>query len=357
MIDGFIFGGEIFLLLCIVGCDIEMCEELGVVIEVMKIGIFVYKDFVVDIYCEEMLINDADNCEYLLNALRCVCCAEIPIYAFGENDINVITNTSKIKTSILRKSLSQIPILNFEHDIHFLEDTYYKQNENDEYVKHPNDNNMINCYINFTNEENHMVELTTEHITMKINNRNRSTMFKQPVLICLLNPGESVQAEMTATLSVGLKNSIHNASHTVSYNYADENNKAKDKDYILVIESSGQLSYEEIFRRGCEILIIKYEHIKEVIKQSYKTKGNNIIKRFVFENEKISIIYPISFFLRKNKNINYSTACNSSSLLKFQCALIAIHKNENLDCYEEIYQAIDSCISYYNRLLNTNIKK
>jgi hypothetical protein len=299
----------------------------------------------------KLLINHPENDEYKINALRYICCAEIPIYAFNRDNIDIIENTTKINTSILQMSLSQLPILNFNHDIHFLEDTYYNHNDDYEYDKHVLDTHDINWYINVKNETNETISFTTDDIIMNVNGKEIKTPFIDPVEICLLNPNENIKASMKATLSIGLMNGIHNASHTIAYPYMDDNPKASSTEYIFVIESSGQLDALDIFKRSCHILNMKYTHIKEVIVQHQKNKKNtSVISKFIFEHEKMQVLHPIVYYLRKHDEIVFASARNHSSLLKYQCCL-SVNKNDfNKDCYDEINSSIDQCISYYGAL-------
>ncbi len=126
-----------------------------------------------DIYNQSLLILEisGNDIHYsLINSLRKVCYSEIPIYAFKKNDIKITKNDSIDNESKLSMTLSQLPILNLNHPVIYLEDKYYKKNITEE--KHPDDNYLVEYYVNVKNDKSiEPIFVSTNDVKATINGK------------------------------------------------------------------------------------------------------------------------------------------------------------------------------------------
>ena len=304
-----------------------------------------------DIYNQSLLVLEISGSDIhysLINSLRHVCYSEIPIYAFKKSDIKITKNDSIDNNSKLSMTLSQLPILNLNHSVIYLEDKYYKKNTIEE--KHPDDNFLVEYYLNVKNDKSiEPIFISTDDIKATVNGKHVKLHFNTPVVLSQLRNNEETEFFMKSSLSIGNINSIFNASHT----YQEEIDK---NTFHLKIESYGQFDEYEILNRACQILIFKFKNLKNVFNKEKDNIDEEVnYKKFYIDNENHTTIGPLKYYLLSSKNIVncgitlYSGFMNDNILLY-------VETNGKHNILEEIYIAIDNCIEFYDNL-NKKINK
>jgi len=302
--------------------------------------------------CLELLLSGKDMSYCIVNSLRHVTINQIPIYAFHHDKINIFKNTSVYDNSYMKGRLNQLPINNIKHKIKFLSQEYYKNvNYADpNIVKHPDDTYEIEYYIKAKNNGKEKLQyVSTNDIRITINNElvDNSKVYstEYPILIIKLRPGEEFECSMKAVLGIGELHSIFNAATT----YYEEITETK---YNLMIKSYGQLSEYELLILGCEIIIEKYNNIKENIKNNeYKyiiTEENSIMLEIL--NEDHTCGGPLNHVLQDMDEVIFSGVTRPDFLQK--CVLIKFKVDKKFKLFDILNKAIDTCINLFTNIKN-----
>jgi len=304
-----------------------------------------------------LLIEGSDINYSIVNSLRHVCINQIPIYAFHKDKINITKNTSVYDNSYMKCRLSQLPIININHDIKFLSSSYYKNvNFADTKIeKHEKDIYDIDYFIKAKNVgsqskgQEKVLYVSTNDIRITINNEimDNSKLYspEYPILITKLRPNEEFECSMKGVLAVGELNSIFNAS-TVFYDEINENK------FNFTIISYGQMSEYRLLILGCEIIIEKYNIIKENIKnEEYKlmvTENNSLILEIL--NEDFTCGGPLNYILQNMSEVKFSGISKPDFLQK--CMLIKSMIDKKFKVLDVLLTAINTCIDIFNKIKN-----
>jgi DNA-directed RNA polymerase subunit L len=287
-------------------------------------------------YMESYLKLDirGDNVSYeTINALRKICMNQIPIYAFNQENIKIIKNTSIFDNTYCKHRLSLITIKDLN-------------DYNDEELK-------IEYYGNYENIDdiNH-IDILENDVIKTINGESIIKKYEHSATIVQLNLTQSFEFSMIATKNIGEHNAIYNASH-VYYEYDDDNN------FIMTIESYGQYTEYILLNKACDIIIEKFKIIKETINQNENTISFDNEKSIILNisNEDLTTFGPIKYFLLQSDNVIYAGNGRHSGFLIKNVSL-KIKTTSNTTPFDEIYKAINKCITFYELFKNTlNNKK
>jgi len=299
-----------------------------------------------------LLISGKDMAYPLVNSLRHVCINQIPIYAFHTDKINIFKNTSVYDNSYMKGRLSQLPINNIKHDIKFLSLLYYKNvNFADPKIqKHEKDTFEIDYYVKAKNsglEQEKILYVSTNNLRITINDEviENSKLYSKeyPILLIKLRPGEEFECSMKGVLATGEMNSIFNAANV----YYDEINKNK---FNFTIKSYGQLSEYDLLILGCDIIIEKYNIIKEnITNNEYKlitTEDNCLILEML--NEDYTCGGPLNYILQGFEEVIFSGITKPDFLQK--CMLIKLKVDKKYKLVDILLKGIDICINQFNKI-------
>jgi DNA-directed RNA polymerase subunit L len=304
-----------------------------------------------------LLLHGKDISYPIVNSLRHVCINQIPIYAFHNDKINIFKNTSVYDNSYMKDRFNQIPINNINHDIKYLSSTYYKNvNFADPKIeKHEKDTYEIEYYIKAKNVGSNVkgpekvLYVSTNDLRITINNEviENSKIYstEYPILLIKLRPGEEFECSMKAVLAIGELNGIFNAA-TVFYD------EITDNKYDFTIKSHGQMSEYNLLILGCEIIIEKYNIIKEnILSNEYKliiTEDNSLILEML--NEDYTCGGPLNYILQGFPDVIFSGITKPDFLQK--CMLIKLKVNKKVKIIDLLFKAIDICIDHFNKIKN-----
>jgi DNA-directed RNA polymerase subunit L len=285
------------------------------------------------------LILEFNNLNYtFINSLRKVAICQVPIYAFDVNNIKIINNTSIYNNSQVALRLSQLPIPNINHDIDFLEYKYYVGEIKE---KHPKDTFDIDYYLKVSNIGDELTKYgTTNDLKVNINHEEIKYNDMNPILLIKLRQGEEIELSMKATLSIGEINSIYNAS-SCYYDEIDENK------ILFTIKSNRQLKEYDILIKSCDIIIIKMNNFKELVKKHNDSKIEND-KMFIMniDNEDYTLLNPINYVLQKSKDVQFCGIAKYNGFLDKNIRL-KIKTNNNKSPLDEIEKAINKSIDIF----------
>jgi DNA-directed RNA polymerase subunit L len=256
--------------------------------------------------------------------------------------------------------LSQLPIKRINSKMLYLPLKYYKNvNFADTRLeKHPDDNMNIEFYLNIKNNGPEKIRyVSTDDLRISINSEiienNKIYKGKEPIILLELRAGEEFECSMKGVLAVGELNSIFNSSNTY-YKEIKEN-----KEYLLSIESNGQLNEYELLIRGINTIIEKLKIIKEnIINLQYdmiQTDNNSI--KLEIKNEDYTCGGPINYILQGMEQVIFS-GVYSPNLLEKNIAITCVidKKYQIINVFSE---AIDKTIELYYSIENkvNKIKK
>ncbi|ARF09422.1 DNA directed RNA polymerase subunit L [Indivirus ILV1] len=287
--------------------------------------------------------------EVLVNTLRRLAYDYVPTYGFPSELITIEKNNSIFDNDYMRLRLSEMTIPKIENKVYYLEDKYWRDIDfsNPNRDKHPDDNKVLEFYINVTNDTKELLNVTTEHAKVFENGIELKDKFdhKYPLLIIQLRPDTSFNCRCVAALSIGKNNHIFCAAGNA---YFDEPDPGK---FILTLESQGQMSEYEILYKSCLVLKEKLKQTRELVKSKEFT-GNSL--KLELKNEDHTLGYLLNDFLQSNKEILYAGIAKPNLLVDTMILTMAtVSKKSPLVVVQE---TIDHIVKLFDNIQN-QIKK
>lgn len=224
----------------------------------------------------------------LVNTIRRVCKELIPIFAFDNDNIIVEESTNMVNTSTKVIYLANIPIINKSYknkvvvnDERYLEKVIdletkafdkdlkksaitIREQEEIEKKKTEEKFNNLNMVLNFTNETNQIQYYTTDDVEFYLKGERIESIYPRPLALLQLKPGETYKATCIATLNIALYSAIYESCAQCTFEHITDN------EYDFYIESSRQISEEDILIRACKILIIKLDDLEKKLNTELK---------------------------------------------------------------------------------------
>ena len=281
----------------------------------------------------------------IVNTIRRLLMDYIPTYSFCEDTIEIAKNNTVFNNDEMKLRLSQMTIQNISNNINYLEKKYWKNvdysDKNRE--KHPNDNELIEMYVNVNNNSESIFNITTNHVRFYRNGEEMKNMFSKeyPSLLIQLRRDEHFSCRCVAVLGIGKSNNIWAGAGNCYYEELDSNK------YRLTIESLGQMDEYELLFKACEIYKEKLGFIKETFKELYKTsqvKDQKNIK-IKLEEEDNTIGNLINYYLQDDKDVIFSGISKPDLLIEEVQITIKTLKPDPL---KNFLNSIDRCISTFD---------
>jgi DNA-directed RNA polymerase subunit L len=308
----------------------------------------------------------------LLNSLRRVSMDDIPTYAIPAELIKFSENTSiPFDNGQLTIRWGFLPIFNVDPEIIYLSDIYYKNINfaDPNRIKHP-DEKKIDLYLDVHNDSNNIKFVTTNDLSIYIEEKE-SKMYDNnfPILLVKLQPNDTIKCHMKAVLGIGNYNvrfrASKNSISVTKKDFEEYNKKTKSdddskydnddvnydqKDYVLGIESAGQIKEYEILFRSCEYLIKKLEDIKNYIKKMFDSKEIILtdVINLTIDNEDHTIGEIINYELQNHEKCFYSGLSKPDHLIKSITIRFSIEGN----ALKVITEVIDNIIDKYKYIGN-----
>lgn len=250
----------------------------------------------------------------LVNTLRRLAYDYVPMYSFPNELITIDKNVSVFDNDYMRLRLSEITIPNISNKVNYLDDQYWRNVNfaNPERDKHPDDNKVLELYVNAKNDTKENMNVTTEHARLFENGVELKDKFnvKFPSLIIQLRPGGIFSCRCVAALSVGKVNHIFCAAGNAYFS-------DKDDKYNLILESQGQMDEYEILYKSCLVMKEKLKITKALLKEQYdspKIKDATMLK-IELKNEDHTLGNVINEYLQDHKGVLFAGLAKSSLLI------------------------------------------
>lgn len=296
----------------------------------------------------------------VVNALRRVAIANLPVYAFSRTQITIHKNTSAWTNDVLSLRLSQIPISGIKANFSYLPSVYWKNADFDDKkrLRHEKDNNEVEFYLNVTNDTKEKINVTTNHLQIYINGKKKKMDDKYPSLLIKLKPKQTVSASGHAVLATGELHELYSATKRAYHTYKDDtvNKVSGDSDNItLRLESSGQMDEFEILERSCEYLMTRLKIIKETVANEANRLEISQSKKLLqkLENETHTIGLIINDKLQDDPDVAKAGVVRKDLLTR---NVVFYIETKTVNPLKNFYSAIDKNIKLFNHIKN-EIKK
>lgn len=224
-----------------------------------------------------------DNANVLVNTLRRVVYDNIPNYAFPTDLIKISDNTTVFNNDYMKLRLSNLPVLNTELDIYFLDPVYWSNVEysDPKRPKHPSEK-QIEIAINSYNDTNYIKNVTTNDIHyyedgVEIQKYNKDA----PFLLIQLRPAQTFKCTMKAALGVGERDNIWAAAANAYYDDLTTDDikggliDNPNKRILFTVESQGQYDEYTLLIKACNFIVKKLDDIKQELNKKFSSKEIN----------------------------------------------------------------------------------
>lgn len=283
-------------------------------------------------YQESKLILDISgetvNCCFV-NALRRLCIDHIPTYAACVKSITIDKNTSVFDNDYMTLRLTQLTIPDIKINIPYLEDQYWKDVDygDPNRIKHPNDNDIVELYVNVTNGGNSNLNVTTNHAKIIINGDEvKKFDEKYPLLLIQLKPTETFSCRCVHVLGIGKIKNMWTGGN-IYYKEINDNN------YTLTLESQGQMDEYELLYKACEIMKIKVQLIKQ--KMEYVTSNEKNLSIELWD-EDFTMGELINTYLQDHKEVQFAGVKKPNLLIEMMAITYVTSAKNPLDPFHEI---------------------
>ena len=136
--------------------------------------------------------------------------------------------------------------------------------------------------------------------SIKIDVTDLDSIFKNPVLICKLKPGEKLKFSAKSDIGISLTHARYASVGVCCYEYEE----GKNNKFLFKMEPRGQIKSNEVILRGLRILSFKLETLKSKISKIKFTNENQ--GKIILNNEDHTIGNLIARGLQEHKNIEFA---------------------------------------------------
>lgn len=301
----------------------------------------------------------------VINTLRRVSIALVPSYAFHPQDITIEKNTSVFNNDQMKLRLSNMPLVKPVHDIdkevkdildielaalmanseskkEFIEMELERERRKTELMKN------LNMFVEAKNTTSDIMNVTTEDAYTKfyIDDKQITNIYKNPVLIIQLKPGEEFKCVCVASRDIHMKHNIYSPCANVTYE------EIKETEFELRMESYGQIPEKDILVMACNIFLIKLANIKQRIDSMFKkdvARGASLMDvELTIENENYTMGNILIRTIQDHPNVTF-------------CGLKIDNPFENnivMRCVtqkQHVIQVIGECTDKLNKLFKSFI--
>lgn len=254
-------------------------------------------------------ISGDDVNHKFINCIRRLSKLYVPTYAFCAFEF--IENTSVFNNDMMKLRLLNITPQNLNVDIDYLDPIYYPNDanpSNENRQRHKNDNVNYEFHINVENTSgNKYKNYTTDDMKFYLNGKQVKSNIANPCLIIQLKKGEKFNCRGKAVLGtgMGISRSIHNQYNEI---WAASGNtyykELKPNEYLLTIESKGQMDEFEILRKCCVIAVTKLDILIKTLNNNNEKNGTKL--EFTIDDDD-SLPGLLGFELQNCKDVKFAS--------------------------------------------------
>ena len=280
------------------------------------------------------------------NTLRRIIQDDLPIYAFPSELIKIEQNTSTFNNDQMRDHLSQLPILDQDSGISYLDPMYWKEidyknleREKDEHEK------IIDLYVNVHNVSPEVMNVTIDNAKIFVDGEQIDMWknYKTKPLLIQLKPDATFKCHMRSALGTGERNAIWSAG--LAFPYEDGNK------IIFTLESFGQMDEYTLLIKACDYINHKLSELKKQIEKNV-TEGKLPNKKIIFielEDEDFTLGNIVNDLLQDHPNIIFSGVAKPDHLIK--AIRIKVECDDKFPSpIKPLYNVIDELVDRFNTI-------
>jgi DNA-directed RNA polymerase subunit L len=273
------------------------------------------------------------NC-CMVNALRRICIDHIPTYASSFKSITIDQNTSVFDNDYMKLRLSQMIIPNIKVNVPYLEDKYWKGVDygDPDKIRHPKDDTLLELYVNVTNTTEKKLNVTTNHAKVYVGGETVKKFDEEyPQLLIQLKPNDVFACRCIHSLGIGKLSNLWTGGN-VFYKEINDNN------YILTLESAGQMDEYELLYKACIIMGKKTDLIRDKIKNVSTTEEYLSIELW---DEDSTMGELINTYLQEHPDVKFSGVNQPNLLIDMMTITYVTSAKNPLDPFLNILDFID----------------
>jgi len=282
------------------------------------------------------------------NTLRRIIQDDLPIYAFPPELIKIEQNTSTFNNDQMKDHLSQLPILDQDCGISYLDPIYWKEVDykNIDREKHKNEQ-TIDLYVNVHNVSSEIMNVTIDNAKIFVDGEQVDMWKKyteKPLLI-QLKPDATFKCHMRSALGTAERNAIWASG--LAFPYENE----KEKKILFTLESFGQIDEYTLLVKACEYINHKLAEFKKQLEKNV-TEGKIPNKKIIFielEDEDFTLGNIVNDLLQDHPNIIFSGVAKPDHLIK--AIRIKVECDDKFPSpIKPLYEVIDNLIERFNTI-------
>lgn len=286
----------------------------------------------------------------IVNSIRRTILSKVPTLAFEPSIMQFTKNTSVKNNDQLKERFSQLPILNYDTGIYFIQpiDDYLKYIETEDYLK----TNTVSLYINSKNTTKDILNITTNDIKYQINNKTIDNPYNPdyPIILLKLKENQEINCKLMGVIGTGQQNNIWSPVSNCLLTYDNEN------EIKLSINSQGQLNEFIIFDKAIDNIIYCLKMNVNKI-QTYISKYNKMAHIEITLDD-MTIGQLLNNQLQQDKRIKYAGVYQPSYLEQFAKIKLSFDKEYTINEIGKIVEEnSNQLIETFNLLKELNLKE
>lgn len=306
----------------------------------------------------KLLLYGRDISNIIVNSIRRTIMEDIPTYAFSPKLFIIEKNTTIFNNDQIKLRLSQLPILNIDTGIDFLEEIFWNEDKYKVLSIHNNEK-KISISINEKNTQMPVKNITTNDIKYYINDKQVKNPYNNtfPILITKLREGEEFICSMQGRIGIAKKNAIWSAASNVYFTIDGNNGDNGDNgdngnNITLNIFSAGQIDEYAILLKACKNIIqqidINKRILLNILHDNVSNKAENKEIEFKLNNKTIGSL--LNERLQKHEHVIFSGMCIPTYLTDE--VIIKTTFKENIKIINVISEISDTCIEVFNKIID-----
>jgi DNA-directed RNA polymerase subunit L len=286
------------------------------------------KKYTYDVPINSKLIlefSGKDISNEIVNTLRRISMDNIPTYAFTPELIKISDNNTIFDNDMMRKRLAQLPVLDTELDLDYLDPLYWQNIDftDPKRPKHEKEK-LIEISVNVTNDTMENKSITTNDINYYFEGKEEKQKYDVacPILLVQLKPADTFKCTMKAVLGTGERNNIWAAASIAFYDdHSTDDIKGgfnESKKITFTVESQGMMHEHTILSKACRYIIHKLNTLQTEIDNKVKSKEIKESSTIVFDlnNEDHTLGNLINWAFQSHPKIIFSGVSKPDQLIK-----------------------------------------
>jgi DNA-directed RNA polymerase subunit L/DNA-directed RNA polymerase alpha subunit len=290
----------------------------------------------------------------IVNTIRRTIFTDIPIYAF--TNFNFKKNNSIFNNNYIKLRINNLPVWGIKNNKSILEnkktiipesfDEDEEEPENNDDIDMNEDTtkdlnsstlNQLTMYVDYTNNENNIVTITTNHAKFYFGEKSIDNPYKIDIPLIKLQPKQTITFSAITTLDIEKKSSIYSPVSVCFYKQISPN------EFDFILESKGQLDEKKIINVAILNILNKIQNISQLVPEEQKGHTGEII----ILNEDNTLGNLLTDAMQQHKNVKFA-GYNLPHLLDTKVIIHYELENEKI----KLKDVMEDVIEYYTKLFN-----